>query len=204
MQTQSHALIAAALAIPLRHRHVNVHARAVVFGAILPDIPFFLLTVAGEVYYRWIAPLPVPDGVTTSVMEYLHFTLFFHDPLWIISHNLFHSLLIDTLLLCLGLWGMRGGKRWGAVLFWLSASMLLHVGIDIVTHQSDGPLIWFPLNWSYRFASPVSYWESAYFGRLFLVFEYILDLVLAAFLVMTYRPLLQDSCRWLLGKRSQR
>lgn len=104
MQTQSHALIAAALAIPLRHRHIDVHAPAVVFGAILPDIPFFLLTVAGEVYYRWIVPLPVPADVTTSVMEYLHFTLFFHDPLWIISHNLFHSLLIDTLLLCLGLW----------------------------------------------------------------------------------------------------
>ncbi|HEX9869886.1 MAG TPA: metal-dependent hydrolase [Candidatus Tectomicrobia bacterium] len=189
MQTQTHVLLAAALVVPLRRRHMTVHTPAVVIGAVLPDLPFFLLTVAGEIYYRWFAPLPA----TTGIMEYLHFTLFYRDPLWIVGHNLFHSLVVDTLLLCLGLWGMRRKRSWGAALFWLAASMLLHVGIDIVTHRSDGPLLWFPLSWTYRFASPVSYWESAYFGRWFMVFEYTLDLILAALLAATYRPLLH---RW--------
>lgn len=187
MQTQTHALLAGALVVPLRRRGVDVIAFAVVIGAILPDIPFFLLTLAGEGYYRWIAPPPQ----SATIMEYLHFTLFYHDPLWIIGHNFFHSLVIDTLLLLMGLWLMRRGSRWGKVLFWLAASMLVHVAIDIVTHQSDGPLIWFPLSWTYRFASPVSYWDSAYFGRSFLAFEYTLDLVLAVFLVVTYRSVLR-------------
>ncbi len=198
MQTQSHALIAAALIIPLRYRRVNVHATALVIGAVLPDIPLVLLSLGGVAYYRWFAPLPA----TTPMMEHLYTTLFFHDPVWIASHNLFHSLLMNTLFMSIGLWGMRREKRWGATLFWLSLSMLVHAGIDIVTHRSDGPLIWFPLNWSYRFESPVSYWESDYFGRQFFVFESILDLVLAILLVVTYRPLLQAHWHRLRRNRS--
>lgn len=183
MQTPSHMLIAAAAVLPLRRRHLNIPMAAVVVGAALPDLPFFLLTLAGEIYFRWWAPLP-SDG---SVMEYLHFTLFYTDPLWIISHNFFHSLIINTLLLAGGWWWMRRGSRRGSILFWLAASMLLHVGIDILTHRSDGPLIWFPINWHYRFASPVSYWESAYFGQAFMLFEYTLDAVLAIWLALKYR-----------------
>jgi hypothetical protein len=32
----------------------------------------------------------------------------------------------------------------------------------IFTHHSDGRLFLFPLNWSYCFVSPFSYWEDAY------------------------------------------
>ena len=199
MQTQTHALIAAALVVPLRSRHVAVHAPAVVAGAILPDLPFFVLTLAGEAYFRWFAPPPP----TPTIMQYLHFDLFYHDPLWIVSHNFFHSLVIVTLLLLLGLWRMRRGQRWGAGLFWLSASMLLHVVIDIFTHRSDGPLIWFPLNWTYRFPSPVSYWEAGYFGRTFTVFEYALNLALVVFLAAAYWPLLQERWRRLRGTVSR-
>ncbi|MFZ4851119.1 MAG: hypothetical protein ACOYL7_18510 [Caldilinea sp.] len=47
-------------------------------------------------------------------MEYLHFTLFFSDPLWIVSHNFFHSLLVNGLLWVVGLvrWRQRR-SRWG-------------------------------------------------------------------------------------------
>ena len=190
MQTQTHALIAAALAVPLRSRGVAVHAPAAVTGAVLPDLPFFVLTLAGEAYFRWFAPPPPAP----SVMEYLHFELFYRDPLWIAAHNFFHSLVIVSLLLALGLWQMRRGRRWGAALFWLSASMLLHVVIDVFTHRSDGPLIWFPLNWRYRFPSPVSYWEPEHYGRQFMAFEYTLSVVLTLYLLAAYWPLLH--ARW--------
>lgn len=183
--------------MPLRRRNVAVPPLPFLVGAVLPDIPFFLLTVGGEAYYRWVAPLPQ----STSIMEYLHFTLFFRDPLWIVSHNFFHSLVITATLLLVGVWGMRRTSRWGPWLFWMAVSMLLHIGIDVVTHQSDGPLIWFPLNWTYRFASPVSYWEPAYFGRSLMVAEYALDLALALFLVASHRQWLRAGWqRWFLPR----
>src|SRR5207302_1225003 len=97
-----------------------------------------------------------------SIMEYLHFTLFYTDPVWIIAHNFFHSLIINTILIVLGYYGFRRRKRWGLFVFWLAISMEFHTFIDIFTHHTDGPLFLFPVNWSYRFASPISYWEPAY------------------------------------------
>lgn len=199
MQTQSHALIAAALVLPLRRRQINVHLPAVVLGAILPDIPLFLLSLGGIAYYRWLAPLPV----ATNLGEYLFGTLFFQDPLWIISHNFFHSLPINALLCALGWWAMRRGTRWGSALFWLALSMLLHTTIDIATHTSDGPLFLMPFNWVYRFASLVSYWEAAYYGRQFFVFESTLDVLLIILLVVAYWPWFQARGRWLFRKPSQ-
>ncbi|MBW7881496.1 MAG: metal-dependent hydrolase [Caldilineaceae bacterium] len=183
MQTPSHLLLAGALSVPLRRR-VSVSLPAVLVGSVLPDIPFTLLTIWGEIYYRWFAPLPQPG----SIMEYLHFTLFFTDPLWIVAHNFFHSLLIASALLLVGLWGMRRRAGWGAWLFWMAASLLLHIIIDLLTHTSDGPLIWFPVNWSYHFASPVSYWERDAWGSLFIVGEYALDLVLLIYLARKFWP----------------
>ena len=177
MQTPSHFLITAALATRLPQHSVPVHKTALLVGSVLSDLPFILLTLAGEVYYRWFAVLPVPG----SIMEYLHFQLFFTDPLWIVSHNFFHSLIINAILISIGYYGFHHRQRWGAALFWLALSLQLHTVIDIFTHTSDGPLFLFPLNWSYRFASPVSYWEAAYYGRLFTIFEYTLDLLLLVY-----------------------
>jgi hypothetical protein len=87
MQTQSHFLMTAAALTPLRRRDwldATVIA-ALLVGAVLPDLAFFVLTVGGELYYRWLAPPPP----TPSIMEYLHFTLFYTDPLWIVAHNFF-------------------------------------------------------------------------------------------------------------------
>ncbi len=60
MQTQSHLLLTAAAFTTLRKRSgalFAVMAAALLLGSILPDIPLFLLTIAGEIYYRWLAPL---------------------------------------------------------------------------------------------------------------------------------------------------
>lgn len=191
MQTQSHLLIAAAAIVPLRRWPGSVYAPALLVGAVLPDIPFFVLTVAGAIYYRVLASPPP----TASIMEYLHFTLFYSHPLWIVSHNFFHSLVIDVTLLLVGLWwwkggGARYGNRCGMMLFWLALSMLVHVTIDIFTHHSDGPLFLFPVNWSYRFASPISYWEPAHGGQSFAVFETVLDLALVAYLLLAFWPVI--------------
>ncbi len=44
-------------------------------------------------------------------------------------------------------------------------SCLLHSMIDVATHFDDGPVLFWPLDWSTRFASPVSYWDDDHYGR---------------------------------------
>jgi len=182
----------------LRKTTIPIHSKALLIGSVLPDIPFALLTIAGEIYYRWFAVPPTDQ----SIMEYLHFDLFFTDPLWIISHNFFHSLVINTVLIVLGYIGIRSQQSknrttrpvlrqaqeprvegWGLALFWLAISAQFHAIIDIFTHHSDGPLLFFPLNWTYRFPSPISYWETAYYARPFVAFEYLLDALIIGFFV---------------------
>jgi hypothetical protein len=70
MQTPTHFLVTAFLGHRYKSKSViPVDMPALLTGAILPDIPFALLTGVYTVYYRWFAPLPVTD---MSVMEYLH------------------------------------------------------------------------------------------------------------------------------------
>ena len=183
MQTPSHFLVTAVLAHKAPSTRHRLHTSAFLVGSVLPDLPLLLLTIGYEIYYRWFAT-PPSSG---SIMEYLHFELFFTDPVWIISHNFFHSLVINVVLLGVGYWGMQRKWRWARPLFWLSIGSLFHTVLDIFTHHSDGPLLFFPLSWSYRFASPISYWEGAYFGRAFTVFEYTLNSLLLAYFVWVWQ-----------------
>lgn len=179
MQTPSHFLLTAVLTHNAPTRRPSVHKTALLVGSVLPDVSFTLLTAAYGIYYRWFASQPI----TGSIMEYLHFDLFYTNPAWIVGHNFFHSLVINGVFLGLGLWGIQRQWRWARPLLWLSIGMLFHTIIDVFTHHSDGPLIFFPLNWTYRFPSPISYWERAYYGRQFTIFEYALDVVIVAYFV---------------------
>jgi hypothetical protein len=183
MQTPSHFLITAVLTHQLRQRDIPLHSKALLIGSVLPDIPFLLLTVGFEIYYRWVAPLPVAGGI----MEYLHFDLFFNDPLWIISHNFFHAPLVNGALLLLGWYAWRQQWRWGLPLFWLAVGTQLHAMIDILTHYSDGPLLLFPFDWQFRFASPISYWETEQFGLPFMIFEYSLNALIILYFLWLWR-----------------
>ena len=184
MQTYSHFLMTAALSRNLKQRNVSVHTGAFLLGSVLPDVPFTLLTLVYESYYLWIAPL-APDQTWRSVMAYLHFDLFYRDPVWIVGDNFFHAPLI--LLTCgLAGFGLRRRWRWGHALVWLARGAGLHTLVDIFTHHSDGPLIFFPLNWSYRFASPISYWEAGYYAWIVSPIEHALDLLFLFYLIWAW------------------
>lgn len=183
MQTYSHLLVTAVVDCQLGRRQVPVHTPALLTGSVLPDIPFFLLTLLGEVYFRWFATTPTGE----SPMIYLHFTLFFTDPLWIISHNFFHAPFMLGLLGLAGFAGVRRGQRWGRVLLWFVVGAGLHTFIDIFTHSSDGPLLLFPFNWHDRFRSPVSYWEQDNFGLAFTLVEHLIDVGILVYLFWQWR-----------------
>jgi len=177
MQTTSHFLMTTLIARNWPRQSLPISTRALLLGSILPDVAFILLTLAGEIYFRWFGTLPTSG----SIMEYLHLTLFFTNPIWIIGHNFFHSLIINSVLIGLGYYGWRHAIQSGLLLFWLAVSMQFHTVIDVFTHASDGPLLFFPLNGSYRFASPVSYWESTHWGRVFMPLEYSMDLLIIGY-----------------------
>lgn len=184
MQTPSHLIISGAIGRNIIKPAISFSWIGFLFGSVLPDIPFTLLTIGGEIFYRWFTPLPVP-GV--SIMEYLHFDLFFNSWWWIVPHNFFHSLIINGVLIGLGWWLWRKEHSWAPFIFWLAVSTQLHTIIDIFTHTSDGPLFLFPLSLTYRFASPISYWESGSYGRIFIFFEYGLDIFLLVYLWWGWR-----------------
>ncbi len=183
MQTQTHFLISAALGqFGRRRTTLSVHMSAILAGSVLPDIPLALLTLLYGAYYRWIAP--PPQG--TDVHELLHFRLFYIDPVWIVAHNTLHSLVITGLLALVGVLVGRRGRQWGWMLFWFALSAGFHTVLDIFTHHSDGPLLFFPLSWSYRFASPFSYWEDAYAADAVRLTEYVLSAVSLIYLAITW------------------
>ncbi|CAN5239811.1 hypothetical protein BH23GEM4_BH23GEM4_21970 [soil metagenome] len=91
------------------------------------------------------------------------------------SHNLLHAPLVLGVFAAVGVWGRRSGKSWGTALLWFTFGCALHTLCDVVTHHDDGPLLLFPFDWSFRFSSPISYWNPAYHGRLVGGIEHLLD-----------------------------
>ncbi len=149
------------------------------WGSIAPDLPLYLLSIGGFVYYRFGQGWEV--GRT---FEYMFDTLFFSDPFWIATHNMFHAPLVLLSMLA-ATWTARTiAGHWRHAVFWFAAGCLIHTAIDIVTHVDDGPLLFFPLEWTSRFRAPLSYWDARYFGREFAIFEIALNLILLAYLLI--------------------
>ncbi|MGB5952743.1 MAG: hypothetical protein WBG57_09575 [Ornithinimicrobium sp.] len=132
--------------------------RAFVIGGAARDIPLYLLTAGAAAYY------PLARGLSIDETFRLAFDgLFYTSPLWIIGQNALHSPVVAGALLLLS------GHAFLARIPWLrafAAGCLVHVAMDIPVHHDDGPLVFFPLSWTYRFASPVSYWDPAHYGNI--------------------------------------
>jgi membrane-bound metal-dependent hydrolase YbcI (DUF457 family) len=170
MQTPSHFLMSAALDKVL-HR-IPIAKAGFLWGSIAPDIALWVLSIGGIVYYHLML------GWSREQAASLMFDkLFFQHPLWIISHNLLHAPLV--LLLGLGLaWRFSHHG-----LFWFFLACLLHSVVDILTHVDDGPLLFFPFNWTFRFRSAISYYDPRYYGREFNLFENGLNLFFLVYLL---------------------
>jgi hypothetical protein len=188
MLTPSHFLMTAALDKGLPR--IPIVKSAFLLGSVAPDLPLWLLSIGSLIYYHYILGWSV-----AHTFRLVYGELFFHNPFWIASHNFLHS----PVLLILGLvlvWRKRrcigSIKRW---LFWFFVACLLHTGVDILTHVDDGPLLFFPLDWTTRFHSAVSYWDYRYHGREFSVFERVLDGVFLVYLL--WRPICRAVRRWL-------
>jgi hypothetical protein len=177
MNTYSHVLITAALRE--KYRHLNIHAKGFLIGSFMPDVPLVVLTLGYWAYRAAFEPLQPGEGIFGARYD----ALFFSNPFWIISHNMFHAPLVIALLAGLGYLAQRRGQRWGAPLLWFAAGCGIHSAIDIPTHGNDGPLLLFPLNWDMRFHSPISYWDRNYYADIFAPLEHLLVLGILLYLV---------------------
>ncbi len=139
-------------------------------GSVLPDVPLTLLTT-----YTYLTTSTITE---THLVMHNNYTT---NPFWIASHNVFHSFVILGLIAVLAFSWYR--TQAGKLLFWLAIAASFHTTIDIFTHHSDGPYFLFPLNWTIRFESPISYWDTAYYGGTFRILEYGLDIGLLAFML---------------------
>lgn len=175
MNTPSHWLIHAAIA--KRADNPNLVRSAFLWGAIAPDIPLTLLSIISPLYFR-AGGMPLSEA-----MPYIFDTLYFKNPWWILVHHLFHAPLL-LLLYTLVLYPLRKNPvaYW---LLWFVAGCTLHTLVDIATHYNDGPLVFFPLNWTFRVYS-ISYWDRAHGGAWFMWLELALDLFLLGYLIVPW------------------
>ncbi len=194
MQTYSHLLIAAVLRKTIKHRTAgNKHlpdfrSSALMFGAVLPDLPLIVTTLVCLVV-DWFNKLPMPSSdnpVTGSVTGQLFNDWFFNNPWVIAEHNVFHSPTSLVMLGSLAYWLWLKNKRYAGGIVWLMIGCMLHTLCDIPVHHDDGPLLFFPLNWDYRYMSPISYWDPARYGRAFVIFEHLMDLCLLTMLTWQF------------------
>lgn len=176
MNTPTHLLVNATLQRRLPH----IPQTPFLLGSVLPDLPLFFLWIGWYVAIRYLQG----DPTLTLMDDRLH-QLFFTNPVWIVGHNVLHAPLILLTVMML-LWRRRAmAGTWAWRSFWFAAGCLVHTALDIPSHATDGPLLLFPLEWSIRFQSPISYWDPHYYGRLVSIVEVVVDLLL---LVYLFRP----------------
>lgn len=190
MNTHSHFLMTALAGDQLKKRDVPLNNRAFLLGSVMPDIPLFALTLGYFVYRYWFDPIGPGEHIFGPRFDALYFT----NPYWIAAHNFFHAPFIIGLMLAAGYVGMKRQKKWAAALFWFAAACGFHSLVDMVTHVNDGPLPFFPFNWTYRFAAPVSYWDPAHGGRIFAPLSLLLDVAIIGYFVI----------KWVSSRRQNR
>lgn len=162
MNTQTHLLFASAL---LGRRATRGEQAAILAGAFLPDLSIFAL--AG-----WAAATGLPQ-------EEVWGTAYWSGP-WQLASMASNSAPLWGALLGAGLLVRR---RW---LVLLAGAGLLHLACDLPLHAEDAHAHFWPVT-TWRFRSPVSYWDPAHHGRAASVAEAALGLTLSAVLWRRHR-----------------
>lgn len=178
MNTHTHVLLAAAV---FGRRGMAARNLAAVSGSLFPDLPLYGLFVGSKLMgieerrvwreLYWSEPWPTILGAT-------------------------HSFVLLGILLLFGLWlrrrpvsgpephaagtrGASGGAR--DFLAFFAGAALLHAATDFPLHREDAHQQFWPLS-SFRFRSPVSYWDAAHYGNVWMTVETLLGVALAVIL----------------------
>lgn len=147
-------------------------------GGGFPDTSMFIMVAASRMGLTSSTNLwRQPDG------------LYWVDP-WMTLADLLHSIPIWGAVALLGylLWS-RAGENWktvGLALVVFSVGAIIHSIADMLTHTNDAHAHFLPLS-DWRFNSPVSYWQRSHYGEIFGIFEMLLNISIAAYLVWQFK-----------------
>lgn len=175
MQTYSHFLLTLTLSKPLGKwldgtTTVPAFRKfGFVFGSILPDTPLILTTIVCML----VDSVSDADATTHLFKEW-----YFENPWVKAEHNIFHSPITLGLMLFASFCAWKRGVERVSWAYWCLLGCCLHTTCDIPVHHDDGPLILFPINWNYRFESPISYYDPDFYGREFATVEHVADLIM--------------------------
>lgn len=157
MYTLGHAAINLAV---IGGFHDRPAGYAILAGAILPDIPIFIL------YLRERARGTPTDDIWTGPYQERFWQNLIHG---------MHSIPIAALGLALSVWLASPT----AVAFF--ASLSLHAVLDFPVHAEDAHRQLLPFS-QFRFISPISYWDVRYHGRTIALLEALAVFVSTGFL----------------------
>ena len=166
MQTQTHTLLALAA---LARRESPRRNLAIIFGSIVPDI---------FIYTAW----PWLTFVRGESQERIWREIYFAEPMQA-SGALFNSAPLYAALAALAWW--QHGRMWGQLLLAFSLAALLHIATDLPVHAEDAHRHFWPLT-DWRFHSPISYWNPAYYGRIVGLLEALFGIALCAVLWLRF------------------
>jgi hypothetical protein len=158
MHTPGHALINLAFIGSMLG-----HEGAVVLGAVLPDVPIFILYVRERLR-------GTPEETIWSVC--------YQHRAWLAIIHGAHS--IPLTALGIGVAWLLGASTFLAFF----ASAFLHACCDLPVHAIDAHRHFLPLS-QYRFQSPFSYWDVRFHARYVALFEAALVLACSLFLYET-------------------
>ncbi|MEN0040395.1 MAG: hypothetical protein AAF764_03560 [Pseudomonadota bacterium] len=176
MMSQTHLLMAGALLTkPADTCNGRLRNAAVILGAFLPDAAIYVL-------FAWSKIAGIPER---RVWDEIYFSGTWQD--WVAAGN---SGPIWLVVLILGAIALRSGglHRAGILLFFTAAAALIHIVGDAPVHVDDAHRHLWPLS-DLRFVSPVSYWDPDHHGRIFMVFEAALGLLLSVILFRRFHAL---------------
>jgi hypothetical protein len=139
MNTPGHAILNLAL---LGSRDRPERSLPIFVGAVIPDVPIFVFFV----WERFIEGMP----------DRLIWAERYFDPGWQRWFDLVHSIPLALL-------GYVAARRRHPLLALASASVLLHSICDLPLHHDDAHRHFLPFS-SWRYVSPVSYWDPARHG----------------------------------------
>lgn len=152
---------------------------ALVVGGVAPDVALWLLSLGAIIYYPLVDDLSISEAHQRAMDD-----LYFNSSWWIAGHNLLHAPLILLALIAVA---SPLNPQWRRRIRFFAAGALLHSMIDVLVHHDDGPLVFFPVSWSVRFSSPVSYWDPDHYGWFMQPIDLAITMAGAAWLVWWWR-----------------
>lgn len=163
MQSPTHTLIALALFAKRGKPRRNL---AIFIGSIIPD---------AFIYIGWIW-LTFFKGETQAKIWN---ELYFQDPLQAMA-SLFNSVPLYFGLAVLGFVFARQ-KKWARLLYYFALAALIHIAFDFPVHAHDAYAYFEPFT-SWRFHSPLSYYEADHHGKWVGLAEMIIAVLCLTFL----------------------